>query len=340
MRINREEFLRQLDMVQPGLSVRDIVEQSSCFCFSEGRVFTYNDEIACSCDIPLDGITGAVKAEKLHKLLSKIQDEELEITATSSELRIRGKRKEAGITMEKEITNQFEEVEKPRKWQKLREVFSEAVEIVQQCAGSDISKPAFTCVHIHPKWIEACDNFQLCRYTVKTGFKESILVKRDSIKHIVQLGMTYFSLTDSWIHFKNPTGLVVSCRIYREDYPDLSSMLEADGKKMQLPKGLKDACETAEIFSQDKKEDNLISVELKEGKCRITGRSDYGWYREVKNLAYRGEAIKFFIPPEMLVRISEQHNECQITPKRLKVDGGVWQYVTTLAVPKEEKENE
>ena len=59
--INRELFLEQLESVQPGLSTREIIEQSSCYVFRGGEVITFNDEIACSqkCDI---GIEGAVRS--------------------------------------------------------------------------------------------------------------------------------------------------------------------------------------------------------------------------------------------------------------------------------------
>ena len=48
MKIDREEFLKQLESVLPGYSTKEVIEQSSCFVFKKGRVYTYNDEIACS----------------------------------------------------------------------------------------------------------------------------------------------------------------------------------------------------------------------------------------------------------------------------------------------------
>ena len=61
MKINREELLNQLESVLPGLSTREIIEQSSCFVFMNKEVITYNDEISCSHKSRLD-IEGAIVA--------------------------------------------------------------------------------------------------------------------------------------------------------------------------------------------------------------------------------------------------------------------------------------
>ena len=78
MKINREELLNQLESVQPGLSIREIIEQSSCFVFQDGKVITYNDEIFCSQKTPLK-IKGAVLAAPLIALLRKMVETEVDI---------------------------------------------------------------------------------------------------------------------------------------------------------------------------------------------------------------------------------------------------------------------
>jgi hypothetical protein len=70
-RINREEFLRNLESVEPGLSPREILEQSSCFIFQKGWIKTFNDEVACKIKSPLK-LEGAVQAAPLLAILSAI----------------------------------------------------------------------------------------------------------------------------------------------------------------------------------------------------------------------------------------------------------------------------
>lgn len=329
IRVKREELLQQLESVQPGLSKRDIVEQSSCFAFKNGLVMAYNDEVACSHKCLLT-ITGAVAAEPLIELLRKLPEDDLEFTVEEGELRVKGKRRAAGITMEEKILLPIDALEKVEEWKPLHPDFADAIGIVQQCAGTDQTAFKLTCVHIHPKWLEACDNFQMTRYKIKTGITESTLVRQSAIKNIVAFGMSEFAETPSWLHFRNPGGLMLSCRRYVEEYDDLAPYLQVEGKKAQLPKGLADAIEKAEIFSSEDSERNEVMVMLRPGKLRIRGLGNTGWYSESKKVGYKGPPINFMIAPKLLKDLTERHNECEISEDRLKVNGGRFVYVACL----------
>src|SRR6185436_10131775 len=200
--INREQLIQQLESVQPGLAEREVLEQSSCFVFERGRVITFNDEIACSnkCDL---GFTGAVRARPLISLLHKLTEETLDVSFEEGHFKIVGQRKEMGIVSEKDILLPVGKLEKPDQWHDLPEAFIEAIDMVQHCASSDEAQFVLSCVHISPEFIEACDNTQITRVKVKTPVAKSIIVRRDSIKHIVTLGMTRMAETESWVHFKN-----------------------------------------------------------------------------------------------------------------------------------------
>jgi hypothetical protein len=84
------------------------------------------------------------------------------------------------------------------------------------------------CINLTPRFVEAWDNFQIARYKIKTGLTEPVLVRQSSIKHVVSLGMTETAETQGWLHFKNPNGLVLSCRRYVDQFPsdDLTKYLD------------------------------------------------------------------------------------------------------------------
>jgi len=335
-RVQREEFLQKLLAVQPGLSAKEVIEQSSCFVFQNGQVMTYNDEVACVAKSGMDGkFEGAVRAQPLLALLEKMVEDELELQTTASELLVTGKRKRAGIAMEKEILLSIGTVEKPKGWKDLPGDFCEAIGIVQECAGKDDTRFNLTCIHIHPKWVEACDNIQVTRYRLKTGVEQKSLIRRDSIKQVVNYGMTSFSETPSWVHFRNGSGLTLSCRRYLEDFPDLdeAGLFNVKGKKLTLPKGLAEAADKAGVFSATNADDDVVSIELRPGGLRIKGAGALGWYQEVKKLVYSGPAMTFLISPKLLAELIKHHSDCEVTPERLKVDGGKFVYVTCLGVP-------
>lgn len=347
-KIHRIQLLQSLEAVQPGLAKSEKWEQSTCFCFVNGRVHTYNDQISCRAKtrLPKD-FEGAVQAKPLLAALSKMEEDDVEIDIVDNEFYVvaadaKGKKKsnrDFGVRMDSEISLPIEKVERPGKedWKPLHENFSEAISVVQDCAGHNESEFAFTCIHIASKFIEACDNNQLTRYRLRTGVKTPILVKRDSIRHITKLDMTEFAETEVWIHFRNPAGIELACKRIVEKYPPLEGYLEAKGTPTILPKGISKDADFTEIFSKEVKDSNLVVVTLKPGRMTIKGTGVSGWASSgAKKVKYQGPPIAFSIAPSLLAEITKKHTDCQISADHLRVDGGKWSYVTCLSDPKEE----
>lgn len=335
MKIDREEFLKNLEMVRAGLSPREFIEQSSCLVFQHGMVMTFNDEVACRKKVGLD-ITGAVQAASLFEILGKLTDPELLVRENEKgELEFRGKKKGFGVTKDAEVFLPIDRVEMPEKWRDLPKEFVEAIGLVQHCVSTDQSRFLLTCIHISSEFIQACDNHQVLRVQVHTGLKNDILVRGTSLQHIVSMGMDQVALTKSWIHFKNQEGLVFSCRRYVEEYPSLDSVLKVKGHPIVIPKGMVEASDRAAVFASDKSGDPLVTVSLSDGVIRIVGEGVGGWYKEVKKAAYKGPSLDFLIAPNLLKQIAEQYQEATISETKLKVVGGHWEYVTVLGRPED-----
>jgi hypothetical protein len=334
MRVNREEFLRALQAASPGLSVKESFEQSTCFVLENGEIVSYNDEVSVRCPSGLpDDWRAAVPAKKLLEILEKLGGDELDVELTDAELKLRGKGESAAVFVESEITLPFDGVDAPGDWADLHAEFGDAVKLVQECAGKDATQFFLTCVHVAPKWVEACDNHQITRYRIKTGFSESCLLRQAAVRHLHVLGVSEFSEGRAWVHFRNPDGLVISCRRYAEEYKDFSAILDVEGHPAQLPKGLGDAAAKAAVFSAEHKDVNLVKVELSAGKVRVVGQGVTGWYRKTHKISYDGEPLAFMISPDLLAGITAKHNDCTLSEKFLRVDGGKWTYVTRLTSP-------
>lgn len=160
-KINRQRLLQALEATMPGLAVgKSKFDQSTCFCFLDGKVLTYNDEISCRAKSKLpDSIEGAVDSKPLLAVIRKMKEKEIDIEQKDSLLYITGEsRRKVKLRMEPEIDLPIEKVERPEKkdWKTLSEHFSEAINIVSPCAGKNEAEFAFTCIHMHPKFIEAC----------------------------------------------------------------------------------------------------------------------------------------------------------------------------------------
>lgn len=341
IRIKREDFLQHLQMVQPGLSQKEMIQQSDCFVFHKGLIITYNDEVTCSipCEVARK-FTGAVPAPKLLSILGKIADEELDIEVKEDALVFLGKRKRTTIRKNKDIELPVDTIERPsdEAWKDLPEDFNEAVGMVHTCASKDPSEFALTYVHINPEWLEATDRIQFTRYKITMPLKRPLLVKPNAIQHVTHLGVTEMAVTKSWLHFRNPNGLIFSCRRYIDEYPDLAksfSMTIKGGKSMTLPKSLELVIDCASVFSSEDKDHPHVRVQVRDKKIRIIGSASDGDHVEWKTVNYFGPSIEFMIHPKLFTDLVKAHNECKITDKVLGVESGKFVYLTAFVTKNE-----
>ncbi len=271
MKVEREKMLAALAAVTPGLATKEVVEQSSCFVFTNNRIITFNDEISCSVDSPLEGVEGAVKATPLFQLLNKMSEETLDIFPQDSELRVHGARRRSGVRMEAEVELPVDAIDLPEKWRKLPEEFLNAARIVSRCAGADDSEFCLTCIHIHSDFVEACDDIQAARYPLAIKLQQPIIIRRDALKHTFGMDMVAYGETEDWFHLRNKAGMIVSCRRYVEEYPDLdqTGIFKPGKGKIKLPQGLVSAAEKAAVFSSENVEMNNVIIDLRTGKLKI-----------------------------------------------------------------------
>ena len=338
MKVNRKELLASLEAVAPGLVKRGVLEQSTSFAFRGGRVATFDDEVACVGDTPLDDVVGAVPAEPLLGLLRKLTEDELDVSVDGGELVVKGKRRRAAVRMEAEVSLPVDDVEEPGEWRRLPDGFGAVVSMAAGCAGRDESKFVLTCIHLHPERIEACDNFQLICCPIDTGVGGSTLVRCRSLKSIVGAGMTELSETERWIHFRDGKGLTLSCRRHADEYkfPDVSGILDVSGVRMKLPEGLADAVVKARVFSASVAADGeQVTVELRPGRMRLEGRGSSGWYRELLEVEYDGEPLSFAVAPELLLELGKRATECEVTEGRLKIETERFVYIACTSKVKE-----
>jgi DNA polymerase III sliding clamp (beta) subunit (PCNA family) len=332
MKMSREEFLQMLEAVEPGIAEQEILEQSKSLVFTDGHVTTFDEELCCRTPTGMNGqLKGAVKAGPVLNLLRKLQDEEIEIIQKDAMVLVRGRQKESGFIMDREVVLPVDSVEKPETWGTLHDDFLDAVALVCGCISTDKEADfSLGCVHIHPKWVEASDTTQIARYRLPTGIQEEILVRGNKLKHVITMGANEFSETPGWIHFRNPRGTTMSCRRYVEEYHDLSPYLKLQGDPFILPKGLTEAAERAAILAMDSADDCLVTVELTTGKVRVRGQGVSGYYTETRKTTYQGRDISFLISPKLLGEIAKKYSDAVISEDKLCIKGGQWRYVTRL----------
>lgn len=342
MKVNREAILDALTLVQPGLAGKEIIEQSQSFIFKDGRVMTYNDEIAVSCPVPqLQAINGAVKAEELIKLLNKLKVKELEVEFKENELSVKSKSAKAGITMESEISLAVDEIGIPKKkdWIDLPKNFVEGLKFCMFSASTDSTKPVLTCLRLKGKYITSCDNYRLTKFDMgkkgKVAFAEEVLLPSRAAKELIRHKAYQIAVTGSWVHFKigkvDGGDVVFSCRGLKGKYPNVKKLLDVEGFEITLPEKTKAILDRAGIFaSGDFNQDTQVELTLKDGKMHIFGKGDAGWFKERTKIDYDGKEFSFVIHPEFLSDTLDLLNKVTVGEGALKLEGEKFVHVVCL----------
>jgi hypothetical protein len=336
VRVERADLLTRLERVQPGLSPKDEIQQSASFAFRGGRVYTFNDEVSCNIRSLLPkGLVGATKATPFLSMLRVLTVEVVDIEAKDGELIVYSQKAHEGfaVKMDPTIALPLDKVPEPDHWSELPTGFGDAVAQVSECVMEDPFHP-FSYVHVHPRYVEACDTNQICRVQMRTGVAKSFLVRSKAIASIAAMGVDQVGETEEWVHFRAPTGLRAACRRYEDKYPPVEDYFDVSGSvKATLPLGLAEAAKRAEFFSKEYKDDNQVIVDMKPGKVRIRSVGTSGRYWKIMPLEYRGQPLKFKAGPKLLESISKRNTDVRVREDKMSVGGKKWSYVISLDEP-------
>jgi DNA polymerase III sliding clamp (beta) subunit (PCNA family) len=328
--MKRQDLLTSLEIVKPGLSNRENIEQTNSFAFINGFVVTYNDEISIS--HPVEGlkIEGVVQAKELYDLLRKIKQNEIEIIQSGNEIQINAGRIKAGLTLCKEIRLPLKEIDRQGEWGSLPENFIKCLKIANYLCSKDSNKPILGGVHVNENgFVEGSDGFRIirCQLAEKMPIKTFIISSKIA-NEVIKFDPCNILNGDGWVHFLNKNETTMSCRIFEDEYPDCSKFLKVKGIQIPFPKNINEILDRVSIFTKD----NLISILLENNRIKIYGKSENGWFEEKSRVDYKGETLSFAISPNALKNIITENQTCIYSEKMLKFEGENWQCVVALEI--------
>jgi DNA polymerase III sliding clamp (beta) subunit (PCNA family) len=330
MKINRIDLVKALEVVKPGLTNKDVIEQAKSFAFMDGRLVTYNDNISISYPVPGIDFTGAIQAEEFYKLLSKMKTEDIELEVTDSEILITAGKMKAGMILQSEIVLPLDQIEEIGKWTKLPENFSDLLSFVISTCSNNMARPILTTIHIAPTFVEASDSYRL--KSIKNEGKKlpEFLIPANSAREVIKFKPDKVSLGSGWVHFMKEEA-ILSCRIFQDNYPTTTAFFEVKGKEITFPPSLTEIMEKVIIFSKrDTQIDEQATIEVSDKEIEISAKSNYGWFKEKTRIKYTGKSFTFIIAPSFLLEILKISNTCIVGDSRLKFTGENWESVIML----------
>lgn len=339
MQISKSELIKALDVIKPGLaSSEGTIDQSTSFAFMDDHIITYNDSISIS--YPFEsGIKGAISAKELYSFLNKLsaKKDTIHIELKKNEVQINaGKEGKAGIKFEKDVKLPLDEIKTDDDWHPIPKNMIEGLNFCTFSTSKSHSKPLFTCVHVKGKTIESTDNFRATKYFLKKKVKQEFLIPATSIKFLTKFDAIRYNVTKSWVNFKSKEDAMFSCRIFNQEYPDISGIMNVGGKKVTFPDAISEAVEKAVIFSEKEEElsSSIIKVKIKKNAVSIKGEGNVGWFKEKVKAKYKGGTFSFKIASNFFLDMLKINNTCRVDKKskRIKFDSGRWEHVVLLLV--------
>lgn len=330
------ELKHALELVRPGLANKKLLEQATSVIFRDGKVWTFNDEVAVVA--PLEtGITGVVPAEPLYKFLGKLPpDGELKIEEGDGEFRFSSGRNRAGIRRDEDIRLPIDdEVVEPDEWWSIPDGFIKALDRALFSCAQGGHRPILTCVHITQQWIESCDGFRMTRVDSSNILDDNVvcLVGRN-LERLANYSPTEIGFSGNWLQFRNGDDVRYAVRMIDGDYPDLGRFIEEGGQELELPTNeLEKALEWASVVADDSiKYKQHVDLQIQKGRITVKGEGPDGWAEETLRLRYNGPSLSFKANPTLLKEMLSLGSKITVGKESLKIESEGFVHVVSLEV--------
>ena len=334
MKINKKELQTALETVKPGLATQEVIEQSTSFAFMKDKVVTYNEEISISHPVKDLNLTGAVKAEELYKLLSKITKDEVSFEVGEDKIILKSGRAKAEFILQSEIILPLEDVGEIKNWKPLPDDFLKNLKFTVPCVGKDSTRPILNSVHVTEKGIvEASDGYRITQCKGSEIPVGEFLLGASAVVNVIQFQPIDIAEGEGWVHFQNKNGAVLSCRVFEDNYVNTDSFIQqADkGVEVKFPEEMIEALERARVFSKrDHYLEELISVSIGEKIVKLQSESDGGKFEEKIKIDYQGDPIDFSITPYIFQDILKETQTAKIQKDKVSFIGEDWVYLGML----------
>lgn len=317
MKINKQELLKALSAAKPGLSAKEIVEETVRFIFTGKEVTTFNDKICIIIPFETD-FACSVHGDEFYKILSSIKEEEVDITVVDNQMKINAKKTKAGLSTiigEKErvislIENLQTSTKKKGFWKKLPEDFLQGIYLCMFTASKDMTTKVRCCVAVKGDKIFSTDNLRISRYILSSEMEEMLIPARDAME-LVKYEVKKYGLSDGWVHFITNEGIMFNCRIMLGDYPftSISKYFREPENEIEIPVEMKEVMKTAAVVAEGEVDiAKVVEVIIEAGKiiCKSEDKGKKWLVKEIDFPEYEGDKVLFYVNPSFFAQVLDK----------------------------------
>lgn len=328
----REELIRILTSLRPGLGTPDYREQSTHFIFTGEDIATYNPRVCISYPFKTD-FNCSVWADSFFKILNKLMTRKIRLEVKGKKLKLSGKRKEQRVKGEistlihdeRDLVDHLikERREEIGEWKDLPKDFLTGINMCLFSASRDATSGQKICLAIEGESIYSTDEYRVSKYKMSKEMS-SFLVPAMQMMELVKFDVNQYYLADRWAHFRTPYGVIFSTLRYMPspDETSLPQMLEplfedVGDYEFDLPdKYLRSSIDSVAVLCEEEFDvDKIIDVEIKEGRIFCQSKGELGWLKADTTIEGEDIELKFGIPAQLFLDILKRSNKIRTDGK-------------------------
>lgn len=285
MELNREDLLDVLNLVRPGLSQKEVIEQSNHFIFNKDEVLAYNDELLISYPFDIE-LQCTVDASLFLKLISRMTTENISLQVKKGLLECWNNKTSAHIPIveESEIFDYIKNVTDNldgAEWHDLSDDFVEGLRLCAFSAETDRQLGTLTCVRVEGADVMSGSKSRISWYTMNEEVPEDFYIEASLIGELSRYeGMSKYSLSKSWAHFKSDSDVTFSARRviplellpFREPFAGFNV-----GVRIRIPNDLRESIETVNLVNEGEQAvDKLVTLIIDSTKVTCKAETKKG----------------------------------------------------------------
>lgn len=297
MRIQKKEFLRALNIATMGVASSSAVNEMLNYNFYKENLLTYNGSLLLSIPMKLNKCEFSVSAKKFLSAVSSMP-ENFELIESENLIVLKGESKKVKTNFglaemsDENITHDlFENIQKGLANSEFKKLPSNFLEGIRLCMFSTAKSSNFgtlACLNIKNDYMLSSDNLRISAFTLD-GEMPEILLPVENCKTLLKLKpISYvYHEDDNIINFLTESGVVISVRIVKGNYPDYKKIATQEYSEYEdliLPDEFSKMINDVGIVNQEVSEtEQYVKLTINKEAIIVETEHASGWaYKELK----------------------------------------------------------
>ena len=293
MRFNKKVLLEDLKACLPGIETGSaVLEGADSFIFHDGKIFSYNATVSVSVplrsdDLVSEKLEGAVRADEFFTLISKLPQDEFELTPVDdSSWNVKCGKMKAQLALKKfDYLARINLLDFSGDWQDITDEFLQGMKVCKM----QQNRTPLSGIYFNGKYMISTDSYQINRFEMKKTELPVFWLSDKCCDVFLNLKrVKKIQVNSRWVHLMTEDDSIFSVKplqISRYPYDKIQSLLNLDLDNMEVkgkfPSKLFEALDRAITFGIESDKGPVVRLNLSTDNIEVSSEKAVGRYEEV-----------------------------------------------------------